>query len=59
MARKRNKMINIATISSYENTMVGRERFNPYQTGHGAWKSDKHPSRARKKAMERRSLSDY
>lgn len=59
MSRKKNKKTTVATISSYENTMIGRERFNPYQTGHGVWKSDKYPSRARKKAMDRRAMSDY
>ena len=50
------KKNNIHVLSSLEATRMKRERFNPYQTGTGVHKTDKHPSRARRKAMSRRDM---
>lgn len=31
-------------------------KYNPYMTGHGAWKSKKHPSRAKRKSDLRKEI---
>ena len=49
---KKNKKIDVCHISGIKRTIM--PRFNPYQTGHGVWKTDKHPSRAREKQLARR-----
>ena len=54
--KKKNKNNTINVLSSLEVTHMKRERFNPYQTGTGVHKSDKYPSRARRKALFRREM---
>ena len=51
---KNNKM---KVLTSLEATRVQRERFNPFQTGYGAHKTDKKPSRARSKELLRKEMA--
>lgn len=52
----KNKKIKVAAISSLENTLISKERYNPFQCGHGAFKNEKRPSRAKEKATFRKEL---
>ena len=49
------KMI-IKTIPSVDQTLFEKERFNPYQTGHGFYKNKKRPSRAEEKQKLRKEI---
>ena len=51
MSKKRKRRIDVCHISSIERTVM--PKFNPFQTGHGTWKTDKHPSRARRTVLAR------
>ena len=51
---KNNKM---KVLTSLEATRAQRERFNPFQTGYGAHKTDKKPSRARSKELLRKEMA--
>lgn len=48
----------ITSISSVENTLLHKPRFNPYQTGHGAYKNKKHPGRSKRKNDLRKQISE-
>jgi len=48
----------ILKISSYENTMRQKERYNPYQCGTGIMKTDKYPSRAKRKEILKKELKN-
>lgn len=45
------KKVFVTKTTSLENTLATKERYNPYQGGHGVHKTDKHPSRARRKVL--------
>ena len=49
---------NIITVNTVENTLLNKERFNPYQTGHGFYKDKKHPSRTEKKQKLRKEIEN-
>ena len=53
------KNMKVCTITAYERTMATREHFNPYQCGTGAFTTDKHMNRAKKKAQFRKELKEY
>jgi len=48
----------IKVKTSIEQTLQEKERFNPYQTGHGFYKSKKHPSRTEEKEKLRKEIED-
>lgn len=52
----KNKKETIHVMSSYEATIRNKEHFNPFMTGHGVHKTEKRPSRARRKELDRREL---
>lgn len=56
---KKKKKNTMQIMSSYEATLANMQKYNPYQTGYGAWKSAKHPSRAKAKDMIRKRKDDY
>ena len=45
-------------LNSIEATLLGHERFNPYQCGHGEHKSAKYPNRNKRKADTRKEVSE-
>ncbi len=51
MSKKKRKL-DVCHITSIERTVM--PKYNPFQTGHGAWKTDRHPSRARAKELARK-----
>ena len=59
MSRKKNKKETIKIMSSFEATLAGRERFNPYQTGYGVHKSTKYPNRTTRKTEARKEIRNY
>lgn len=52
MSNKSKRRLDVCHITSIERTIM--PKYNPYQTGHGVWKTDRHPSRARSKELARR-----
>lgn len=49
--------ITIKKISNLEATLKNKERFNPYVSGHGVYKSKKYPIRAKKKEDIRKEIN--
>lgn len=41
-----------------ERKTVG-EKYNPFQTGHGVWTSEKYKKKGRKAEKERKEMKDY
>ena len=48
----------IKTTTSIDQTLLEKERFNPYQTGHGFYKDKKHPSRTEEKQKLRKEIEE-
>ena len=55
MAKKKETIL---SISSVENTLLHKPRYNPYAVGHGAYKNKKHPSRGKIKNDTRRQVNE-
>ena len=53
------KIETIHVMSAYENTIAHKEHFNPFQTGHGAHQSKKHPKRAKSKSGWKKETKLY
>lgn len=56
MAKKNIKM-KMVVQTGLEHTLSSMPRYNPYQTGHGVWKSKKYQSRSAAKADLRRQVA--
>lgn len=48
----------IKITTSIDQTLAEKERFNPYQTGHGFYKNKKYPSRTEEKEKLRKEIED-
>ena len=55
--KKINESIQILT--SMENTMIQKERYNPYQCGTGIHASEKYPKRAKSKGKWKKEARAY
>lgn len=55
--KKKNKEV-IPVMDSIEATLHAKERFNPFQTGYGEWKSEKYPSRSKQKEKIRKEIAE-
>lgn len=49
----------IQILTSMENTMLQKERFNPYQCGTGIHASEKYPSRAKAKRKWKKEINKF
>jgi len=52
-------MKTIKVMNSIEATIHNKKKFNPYQTGHGVWKSKKHPNRCSRKNELRKEIAKW
>lgn len=49
----------IRIMSTYENTMINKERYNPFQSGHGMHESEKYPKRSKSKAKWKKESREF
>lgn len=49
----------IQILTAMENTMLQKERYNPYQCGTGVHASEKYPNRAKAKRKWKKEIRNY